>query len=99
MRLGADTEDEILFDAHARTVVKIIGRPVDFAQLAFVQAHDGPLPVKIVEIFGVDAGKFLAQQLIDEIADCGGGRCAGVAPAGKRRATGPGFVTMDGFRK
>ena len=80
---GADTEDKIPFDAHTRTIVKVIGGPVNFTQLAFRQTHDGPLHGKVIEIFGIDAGKFFSQQLIHQIADRRGSGGARVAPTGE----------------
>ena len=83
MRLRADAEHEIFFDADAGTVVKVVRWPVNFSLFAVVQAHHRPLPVKIVKLLGIDSGKSLAQQLIDQISDRGRRRGAGVTPAGE----------------
>ena len=71
MGLSANAEHKISFDTDSGAVIEIIGRPVDLAHFAIIQSNHWTLPVKIIKLFGIDAGKLFAHQLIDQVSNRG----------------------------
>jgi hypothetical protein len=68
MWFSANAEHKIFFDTDSGAVIKIIGRPMDLAHFTLIQSNHWTLPVKIIKLFGVDAGELFAHQLIDQVS-------------------------------